>query len=175
MAQTLSNGFSVKSRGNSSFQERKWNLESREQNRTSTLESRYDQIKCNQKKTPKICKWSCYNQMGWAEMRSSEKDWNLPKLFPLNSQNQARMVNRKTGKEIEEMKCYQMMRENSEKNKETRKVNEMTQNAQKWPKPCPIDLPWNHKISFPFLPTKLLLVFFLTGQGGKYNERLIRM
>lgn len=68
-----------------------------------------------------------------------------------------------------------MMRENSEKNKETRKVNEMTQNAQKWPKPCPIDLPWNHKISFPFLPTKLLLVFFLTGQGGKYNERLIRV
>lgn len=51
------------------------------------------------------------------------------------------MVNRKTGKEIEEMKCYQMMRENSEKNKETRKVNEMTQNAQKWPKPCPTDLP----------------------------------
>lgn len=46
-----------------------------------------------------------YNQMDWEEMKCSEKDWDLPKLFPLTSQNQARKVNKETGKEIEETKC----------------------------------------------------------------------
>lgn len=62
----------------------------------------------------KISKWSDYNQMERDKMRSSEKDWTLPKLFPLTSWNQATKINKKTGVVTEEMKWSKMTKENSE-------------------------------------------------------------
>lgn len=95
---------------NSSFQERQWNLEIREQSQTNTLQSRYDQNQGYMEKTWEIWKCSAYNQMDWEEVWYSEKDQNLPKLLQSKCCNQERNVNEGWGEDLGEIKRYQKKR-----------------------------------------------------------------
>lgn len=63
---------------------------------------RYDLIKCKKKK---IWKWSDYRKVDKDEIKCSEKDQNLPKLFLLKSQNQETKSKEKTKEEMDEIKC----------------------------------------------------------------------